>query len=141
METFEAESLINASLSTVWDIITDDSNYTLWNSGITRIEGDVRDGQIIRVRTVAGGRRTYPLHVLQIPGQSMTWISNTPLGLCKRVVTFTVYAHPESTRLNVTEEVSGVLRRPLRKAVPGMGPGVCDFVAAVKTRAEVFGWR
>lgn len=35
MQSVEAEALIDAGSSTVWDIITDAGNDTVWNSGIT----------------------------------------------------------------------------------------------------------
>jgi hypothetical protein len=49
VEFFEAEALINARPSTVWDILTDTSNLTVWESGITDLAGDLRHGEKTRV--------------------------------------------------------------------------------------------
>lgn len=35
MEYFASEALINARAPTVWDVITDTGNFTVWESGIT----------------------------------------------------------------------------------------------------------
>ncbi len=50
--------MIYARSSTVWDIITDAGNCTVWDSGITGIEGQVRNGATIRIRTRTGGKQT-----------------------------------------------------------------------------------
>ena len=55
VHSVEAEALIKARGSTVWDIITDTRNYTVWYSGITHVAGEVRNGGSIRIRTRAAG--------------------------------------------------------------------------------------
>jgi hypothetical protein len=47
-----SEALINARLSTVWDVLTDSGNMTVWNSGVTEIDGDLRDGETVRISTL-----------------------------------------------------------------------------------------
>jgi hypothetical protein len=53
MPILEAGIPINARSSTVWDVITDAGNYTVWDSGITEIHGDIRNGGTIRIRTTS----------------------------------------------------------------------------------------
>ena len=50
------EVLINARFSTVWDVLTDSGNMTVWNSGVTGIDGDLRDGETVRITTLRQGR-------------------------------------------------------------------------------------
>ncbi|MCU1517179.1 MAG: hypothetical protein JWQ75_1900 [Pseudarthrobacter sp.] len=59
MQPFESEEPVNARSSTVWGIITDGGNLTVWESGITWIGGEIRNGALIRIRTTRGGGRTY----------------------------------------------------------------------------------
>jgi hypothetical protein len=139
MQFFEAETLINARSSTVWDIVTDSGNYTVWDSGITRIDGQVRNGSTIKVWTSTRGRRTLRLRVGQIPGEVMTWTGGLPLGLFKGVRTFTLTPQGGMTRLRVREEYSGALLRLAGRPMPGMGQELTDYVTAVKTRAELIG--
>ena len=120
MESFEAETLINARNSTVWEIITDGGNYTVWDSGINRIDGELRNGGTIRVRTRTGGNRTFRLRVRQIPGKVMTWTRGAPLGLFEGVLTFTLTPHGGMTHLHVREEFPGPLLGPLRKTIPDL---------------------
>ena len=137
MKSFEAEILINARNSTVWEIITDGGNYTVWDSGITRIDGQLRNGGPIRVRTRAGGNRTFRLRVQQIPGEVMTWTGGLPWGLFKSVCTFTLTPHGGMTHFRVREELTGPLLGPMWSTVPDTERTCARYVSAVKKRAEL----
>jgi hypothetical protein len=139
MKFFEAETMVYARSSTVWDIITDESNYTVWDSGITRIEGQVLNGGTIRIRTRTGGKRSYRLRVQQIPGEVMTWTGGLPLGLFTGVRTFTLSPDYGKTHLRVREEFTGPLMGLVWRAVPGLGQDCAGYVNAVKERAELIG--
>ena len=139
MKSFEAEALIHARNSTVWEIITDGGNYTVWDSGITRIDGHLRDGGPIRVRTRTGGNRTFRLRVEQTPGEVMTWTGGLPWGLFKSVCTFTLTPRGGMTHLRVREEFTGPLLGPLWSTVPDIERSFADYVSAVKKRAELLG--
>jgi hypothetical protein len=139
MKSFEAETTIYARSSTVWDIITDAANYTVWASGITRIDGHVRSGGTIRVRTRTGGNRTFRLRVRQIPGEVMTWTGSLALGLFTGVRTFTLSPHGGKTYLQVKDEFSGPLLGLTGRTAPDMGQDCTGYVNAVKERAELIG--
>ena len=131
--------MIYARSSTAWDIITDDSNYTVWDSGITRIDGQVRNGGTIRIRTRTGGNRSFRLRVQQIPGEVMTWTRALPLGLFTGVRTFTLSPQGGKTHLRVKEEFSGPLLGLVWRTVPDLGQNCTGYVNAVKERAELIG--
>ncbi|WP_427006349.1 SRPBCC domain-containing protein [Pseudarthrobacter sp. H2] len=139
MKSFEAEAMIYARSSTVWDIITDAGNFTVWASGITRIDGQVRNGGTIRIRTRTGGNRTFRLRVRQIPGEVMTWTGGLPLSLFTGVRTFTLSPQGGKTHLRVREDFSGPLIGLIGRAVPDMGQDCTGYVNAVKERAELIG--
>ncbi|WP_209745317.1 MULTISPECIES: SRPBCC family protein [Micrococcaceae] len=138
MHILHAGTLINARSSTVWDIITDAGNYTVWDSGITAIDGEVRNGGTIRIRTTADNRR-YRLHVEQVPGEFMTWTRGLPLGLFKSVRTFTISSQAAMTHLRVTEESCGPLAGLIGNTVQDADHSFADYVRAVKRRAELIG--
>jgi hypothetical protein len=137
MQSVQAETLINARSSTVWDIITDAGNYTVWNSGITHITGELRNGGTIRIRT--GGNRTFRLRVQQMPGEVMTWTGGLPLGLFTGVRTFTLTSQDGMTHLRVRGEFTGPLLGLFWKAVSDTQQAFTDYVNAVKERAEILG--
>jgi hypothetical protein len=137
MESFEAETLILAGAGTVWDIITDGGNYTVWGSGITEVIGEVGHGKRIRVRTRDGGKRTCRLRVCQIHRQFMTWTGGLPLGLLKVERTFMITDYTGIIHLKVRDAARGPLRGLVRKTVPGTYPTLTGYVNAVKFRAEL----
>ncbi|BCW66812.1 hypothetical protein NicSoilB4_15750 [Arthrobacter sp. NicSoilB4] len=137
MKSYEAKTLINARKSTVWDIITDGGNYTVWDSGITHISGGLRNGGTIRVRSRTGGNRTFRLRVRQMPGEAMTWTRRLALGLFKGVCTFTLTSHGEKTLLHVRQDLAGPLLGLLWKTLPDIEQAFAEYVNAVKKRAEL----
>lgn len=131
--------MIYARSCTVWDIITDAANYTAWPSGITRIDGHVRNGGTIRVRTRPGGDRTFRLRVRQVPGEVMIWTGGPALGLVTGVRTFTLSPYGGKTHLRVTDEFRGPLLRLIGRTLPDLGQESTGYVHAVKERAELIG--
>ncbi|WLQ05822.1 SRPBCC family protein [Arthrobacter oryzae] len=137
MEYFESVAMISARTSIVWDVITDTGNLTVWESGIAAIHGELRDGGTVRIKTTDNGGRTVRLRVRQIPGEAMTLTSGPPLGLRKRIRTFTLAPRDGRTRLTVTEEYSGPLARLLRASNAGTARNLDELVGAVTKRAEL----
>ncbi|QCO98361.1 hypothetical protein FCN77_12500 [Arthrobacter sp. 24S4-2] len=137
MEYIASEALINARASTVWEVITDAGNLTVWESGITAIDGELRNGGTIRIKTADAGGRTLRLRVQQMPGEVMTWTSRLPLGLLKRTRTFTLSLQAGLTHLTVKEEVSGPLAAFLGNTRPDTSQHLNEYVHAVTNRAEL----
>lgn len=133
MVFLSSEALINARSSTVWDVITDSDNLSVWESGITAIDGDLRDGETVRLTT---GRRGHPrrVRIEQKPAEVMTWTWTLPLWLFRAVRSFTLIPESGRTLLKVTEESTGPL---LRWSSPATRQDLDDFVAAAKERAEL----
>jgi hypothetical protein len=137
VEYFKSEALINARTSTVWEVITDAANLTVWESGITAIDGEIRNGGSIRIETADGGQRIRRFRVQQMPGQVMTWTSALPLGLLKRIRTFTLSPQAGLTRFTVKEQISGHLAPFLGNTRPDTAKTLNDYVGAVTQRAEL----
>lgn len=121
VQYFEAETLINARPSTVWEVLTDKSNLNVWDSGITDFVGDLRHGGKIRIKTDRGGDRTLRLRVDLIPGETMKWTLRGPLGPCKGVRTVTLTPQGAKTHLKVTVSLGGALHGVLATMMPETG--------------------
>ena len=139
MALIEAQRLINARGSTVWDIITDAKNFAVWDSGITAVAGEIRNGGTIRVRTPHGGSRNFRLAVEQIPGEVMTWTRSVHPGLGATVRTFVLTHHAGMTLLVVRDDIRGPLRGIIRSPFNSTEKDLNGFVDAVKHRAELLG--
>lgn len=132
----EATGLVDATADTVWDVLTDASNYEAWDSGVTRLAGRVRDGSSITVRARRG--RTMRIRVRMVPW-TIRWEHRGPLGVFKAARTCTLLRADGQTLLNVTEEFNGP--RMLRKltALSAAAPALEAFVRGAKSRAELLG--
>lgn len=137
MQSFESEEPINARSSTVWDIITDAGNFTVWESGITWVDGEVRNGALIRIRTVSGGRRTFRTRVQQMPGQVMTWKTGLLPCLLTWTRTYSLSPHAGLTHLRVKDEFGGPLLNIANGTLPVSEQDLYSYVAAVRRRAEL----
>src|SRR5690349_12990752 len=64
---------IRAGAPAVWHLLTDAQDFPRWNSTITRIEGEIREGTRLRLH-VPGTARTFTPRVSGVtPNQRMTW--------------------------------------------------------------------
>ena len=137
MKHYEADTTIDAAADTVWGVLTDGAAYTAWDSGVTRLEGDIRDGEKITVYAAVGGDRAFPVTVSLSPdSRSMTWSGGMPLGLFRGVRTFTLTPSGGATHLRVREEFTGPLLGLIGKSMPDLGPSFTQFVEGAKARAE-----
>ena len=133
MALHASEVLINARFSTVWDVLTDSGHMTVWNSGVTEIDGDLRDGETVRITTLRQGGPVRA-RVRQDTGGVMTWTSALPMRLLRVVRSFSLIPDLGRTLLKVTVEASGPL---LRWSSPATQQDLDDFVAAARHRAEL----
>lgn len=134
---YSAETLIAAPTDRVWSIITDGTSYTSWDSGVTRIEGTIADGEKIKVYAAVADGRAFPVKVaFDPPGRTMTWSGGMPLGLFRGVRTFTLTEEGGSTRLSVVEEFTGPMVKVMARSMPDLQPSFDQYVAGVRARAE-----
>src|SRR4029453_3679849 len=132
----EATALVDVSAHSVWDVLTDASNYEAWDSGVSRVFGQIRDGSTINVKPRLG--RTGPIHV-RVGPWTMRWEHRGPLGLFKAVRTCTLLPGDGQCQLTVHEEYLGpriVLGSTFMSAAE---PVLEAFVRAAKSRAELLG--
>ncbi|MDJ0459869.1 SRPBCC family protein [Arthrobacter sp. NQ7] len=132
----EATALINARATAVWDVLTDTSNVAVWASGISAIDGEIRDGAWIRI-TTHGSSKRIRLRVQQLPDHVMHWRGGRPLGLLRRTLTVTLTPNEELTRLRVVHELTGPLRFLAGMILPASDAALQAFADAVKARAEL----
>jgi hypothetical protein len=136
MHAFEASAEIHAPADRVWDILTDAPAYPSWDSGVTRVEGRIADGERITVHSEVAAGRAFPVRVAIKPPDEMTWTGGMPLGLFRGVRTFRVSQDGEITRLTMREEYSGPLEGLMWRSIPDLQPSFARFVNGLKARAE-----
>jgi len=135
---FEAADVVAATAGSILNVLTDTSNFEVWDSGMTHRSGEVRDGSRITVGGRLGGRRC-SFAVQLTPDRAMSWTQASPFGLFRATRTWTLTPATKGTQLLVTDHFHGPLTGLLRRQVPlsDAAGKLEQYLQAVKTRAEL----
>ena len=127
---------IRASAPAVWRILTDAKGFPGWNSTIARIDGDIREGQRLRLH-VPGTDRTFTPRVSGlVPNRQMTWTGGVA-PIFSGVRTFVLRPRSEgSTDFAMEERFSGVMLPLIERFLPDFGPVFASFASDLKREAE-----
>src|SRR5689334_19650725 len=101
------EVSIRASAERIWSLLTDAEGFPRWNSTVTRIEGQIREGEKLRLHVPGTDRTFTPKISGVVPNQRMTWTGGfAPMFLGVR--TFELKPHSDgSTDFAMEERFSG----------------------------------
>jgi hypothetical protein len=134
--TCRAEIDIQAGQESVWDILTDADAYSRWNSTISRVEGQIREGERLRLH-VPGTSRTFAPTVRDVvPAVGMSWVGGFA-PLFKGVRTFNLSrARPGWTTFAMEERFSGLLIPLVKGSMPDFGPIFASFATDLQHAAE-----
>ncbi len=135
---YSASQRINASPETIWSLLTDGGAYPDWNPTVTRVEGDISEGNKIKVFAAISPDRAFPVKVAEFePNRGMTWQGGMPLGLFKGVRTFRLEPRDDgSIEFSMREVFSGLMLGMISKSMPDLQPAFDEFALALKKKAE-----
>jgi hypothetical protein len=138
MKSFSTSTIIHASPETIWDILTDASNWSNWNTTIIKIEGKIALGEKITVYAKVNPNRAFPLAVTEfVPKELMVWSGGMPLGLFKGERTYKLSQNPDgSVEFSMQEIFSGPMAPLIAGSIPDLNPSFEEFASALKRRAE-----
>lgn len=127
---------IQSPASGIWKLLTDAKNFPRWNSTVTAIEGEIRDGGRIRVH-VPGTERTFRPTISDFLADArMTWTGGFA-PLFKGVRTFQLTPQPGgSTTFVMQERFSGLMLPLVKRALPDFGPVFERYASDLKREAE-----
>lgn len=138
MTTYSVSRNIAAPPQVIWDLLTKASAYPEWNPAVLGIEGEIRDGQTIRLTSIVNPDREFKLQVSDVqPPRHMIWSDGMPLGLFKGARRFDVTPRGDGTCDFEMEEVYTGLMAPLiTKSIPDMTDSFEKFADGLKEAAE-----
>jgi uncharacterized protein YndB with AHSA1/START domain len=121
---------IHASPDRIWAFLTDAAGFPRWNSTVTSIEGEIAEGQTLKLRVPSAPERVFKPKVSRVEaGRSMIW-SDGMAPMFKGVRTFTLTPNADgSTLFSMTEAFSGLMLPLIKSSLP-------DFVPLFETYAE-----
>jgi hypothetical protein len=127
---------IGAGAAVVWHLLTDAQRFPKWNSTVTGIEGQIREGERLRLH-VPGTTRTFTPKVSDVvPNERMTW-SDGVAPLFRGVRTFSLRPRDDgSTDFTMEEQFSGVVFALVKGSLPDFGPIFERYASDLKREAE-----
>jgi hypothetical protein len=127
---------ISARAAVVWTLLTDAQRFPAWNSTVTGIEGQIREGERLKLH-VPGTARTFTPKVSDVvPNERMTW-SDGVAPLFRGVRTFSLRPRDDgSTDFTMEEQFSGVVFALVKGSLPDFGPIFERYASDLKRAAE-----
>ena len=120
MKSIQTEIIINASTERVWNLLTDFTNYSSWNSFIISIEGRLEKGtQLKNTMMVNGKKNVFKPTITEVkPNQYFEWLGKLPLNTFNGRHYFELESiGPNQTKLIHGEKFSGWLRAIIMKSI------------------------
>jgi len=130
------EAPIHASPASIWELLTDAKGFPRWNTTVTRIDGQIREGERLRVHAPGTDRTFKPTVSDVVPDRHMAWIGGFA-PLMKGVRTFELKPRDDGTTVFVMQErFSGLLLPLARRSMPDFGPIYEQFAEDLRRAAE-----
>ncbi len=123
---------IQTDKSIIWALLTHAADYPRWNSTVVSIEGDIKQGGKIRLKSTLDPKRVFKLAVKTFePETRLVW--GDALG--KRV--FTLESIPGNlTSFTMDEKIGGPVFPLFAKMIPPFDQAFEQFASDLKKEAE-----
>ncbi len=127
---------IRAEPEIVWRLLTDAQSFPRWNSTVTGIEGEIREGERLLVH-VPGTDRTFTPRVSGVvPNERMTWTGGFA-PVFNSVRTFVLTPRNDgSTDFAMEERFAGLMLPLARSSMPDFGPVFERYADDLRREAE-----
>ncbi|MEO9513588.1 MAG: SRPBCC domain-containing protein [Flavobacteriaceae bacterium] len=123
---------INADISIVWKLLTNASDFPRWNTTVISIEGEIKSGGKIKLKSTLDATRTFKLKVKEfIPNQKLVW--GDAMG--KR--TYILEKVDHATLFTMTEKIGGFMFPLFANKIPSFDASFEQFTADLKKEAEL----
>ena len=135
-KTFSRETSVSTTIhaepAIVWALLTHASDYPRWNSTITSLKGEIREGGTIELKSTLDEKRTFKLQVKEfVPEKRLVW--GDAQG--QRVYTLDKGTR-DSVFYSMTEKMGGPLFPFFSKYIPPFDESFEKFAADLKKEAE-----
>ena len=101
--TCGVEIRFRARAEIVWSLLTDATGFPRWNSTVAAIEGQIREGERLRLQVPGTKRAFTPRVSAVVTARRMTW-SDGLAGIFRGVRTFVLEPHDDGSTDFVMEE-------------------------------------
>lgn len=134
-KTFSRETSVQASIAAdpaiVWALLTHAADYPRWNSTVTSIQGEIKAGATIELKSILDAKRTFKLKVKEFePQKRLVW--GDAMG--SRV--YSLEKSGSGTQFSMTERIGGPMFPLFAGMIPSFDESFDKFAADLKKEAE-----
>lgn len=130
--TTEVSTDIKADPAIVWKLLTTAQDYPRWNKTIISIDGNIKPGEKIKLKSTLDPKRTFKLKVKEMEArQRMVWGG----GQGNRIYTITDMRNG-TVRFSMNEKIGGFMFPLYAKHIPPFDESFEHFAADLKKEAE-----
>lgn len=135
-KTFSRETTVSidikADASIVWALLTNASDFPRWNSTIISLEGEIKKGEKIRLKSTLDEKRIFKLKVKEMDTEKrMVW------GDGKGMRVYTITENGNGIAFNMTEKIGGLMFPMYAKYIPTFDASFNQFATDLKKEAEI----
>jgi hypothetical protein len=127
---------IRASAHNIWSLLTDAKGFPRWNSTVTGIDGEIREGVRLRIRVPGTDRSFTPKVSDVVTNERMIWTGGFA-PVFQGVRTFHLKARDDgSTDFAMEERFSGLMLPLIKGSLPDFKPIFERYASDLKREAE-----
>ena len=121
----------------IWSLLTRAREFPVWNSTVKSIDGEIAEGQTIKLVATVAPERTFKLKVSDVkPARGMVW-SDGFAPMFKGVRTYTLQPKADgTTSFHMIEVFSGLMLPMIAGSLPDFAPIFERYAADLKRAAE-----
>ncbi len=127
---------IRATPEKIHAILTNAEKFSEWNSNVQSIQGSIRKGNTIKLKSTLSPERTFKLKVTELTPLTMVWEDGfAPVFRGRRA--FSLVANSDhSTEFHMTEVFKGLILPLIKGSLPDFRPNFDQYAADLKKAAE-----
>ena len=127
---------IHAPAARIWSLLTDADGFPRWNSTVTKVDGQIREGERLRLHVPGTDRTFTPTVSGVVSDKRMTWTGGFS-PVFKGVRTFELTPCDDgSTEFAMEERFSGLMLPFVKSSMPDFGPVFERYANDLKHEAE-----
>ncbi len=124
---------IHADTKVIWALLTNAQDYPRWNTTITAIEGEIKLGKKIKLKSTLDTKRTFKLKVKKFePAKQLSWGDGKGI----RVYTLTDKGNGV-VNFSMIEKIGGLMFPMYAKYIPSFDASFNTFANDLKKEAEM----
>ena len=134
--TFSRETSVSTTISAdpaiVWALLTRASDYPRWNSTVTSLKGEIKEGATLELKSTLDEKRTFKLKVKEfVPEKRLVW------GDAQGSRVYTIDKGTEGVvHFSMTEKIGGPIFPLFANMIPSFDESFEKFAADLKKEAE-----